>query len=79
MADCGGVCASDWVDWVTIWLKESSESMETRCAAFSATANESDVDVVLKSRSLMRPIATDFVDVNPQAQFRKILIIVRDG
>ena len=52
MADCGGVCASDWVDWVTIWLKESSESMETRCAAFaafSAAANElSDVELEKK-------------------------------
>ena len=43
----GGVCASGWVDWATIWLKESSESMETRCAAFSAAANElSDVELM---------------------------------
>ena len=64
----GGVCASGWVDWVTIWLKESSESMETRCAArecrcaaFSAAANELS-DVALMSRSLMRPMATYLSD-----------------
>ena len=62
MADCGGVCASDWVDWdwVMIWLYGSSESMETRCAAFSAAAKElSDEEVML--RSLLRPMATDSV------------------
>ena len=62
MADCGGVCASDWVDWVMIWLYGSSESMETRCAAFSAAAKElSNEELML--RSLTRPIATDSVEI----------------
>ena len=67
MADCGGVCASDcWVDWVMIWLYGSSESMETRCAAFSAAAKElSDEELML--RSLTRPIATDSVEIEFQA------------
>ena len=67
MADCGGVCASDcWVDWVMIWLYGSSESMETRCAAFSAAAKElSDEELML--RSLLRPIATDSVEIEFQA------------
>ena len=69
MADCGGVCASDcWVDWdwVMIWLYGSSESMETRCAAFSAATKElSDEELML--RSLLRPIATDSVEIEFQA------------